>query len=258
MRKGLFLLLAVALGALFIGGCTTGTGETGDKIDTEAFFPNEKDNYWTYLVEGDGADYNQTQTIMDEPDVLLAGQQRIRIQNDSDDDGDYLDVEITDNETNSLQMTGLELYQNGSRVEREFWDDNPFMMLVWDDYGINDGDEWDAWEITGFDNPWFWGLPDGLMDSLGMLLTAEVDGTDDFTYGDDTLTAYKIVVSGDATFEQDDEDPEDWGSYNWQRDYYFVPEFGYVKIQEYQEQYGQMIEADTYTLIDTNVPVPTQ
>lgn len=265
MRKGLIVVLVALFAAAFFAGCET-TVNGGVKIDTQAFFPNDQGNYWTYYVTGGTVNYHETLVIIDDPGyrdgMLLAYDwQRMRVWNDVENDGpdeilNYIDVTIEDNEKDTLGMIGLELYENGSRKAIHFWDHNPYVMLEWDDYGMRKDDSWDAWQHTGFRHPWFWGLPDGAMDTLGMDLRARVVDTETFSYNGTAMTAYVIEVTGTAIFERNDQDSSEWSRYPWQRDYYFVPEFGYVKIQSYTESYGQMIPSTLNTLVETNVPVP--
>ena len=63
-----FLLVLMAGLALVLGGCTSGTGDgDGNGVDTQAFYPNDKDNYWTYSVDSDPVDYNEGWTVIDDP-----------------------------------------------------------------------------------------------------------------------------------------------------------------------------------------------
>ncbi len=255
MRKLLLVLIAGL--ALILAGCTTGTnGDGQQEIDTQAFFPNDQNNYWQYEVDSDPAGYDETWTVIDDPDYLLAGQQRIRSHVDDNPDGTYLDSTIVDDETNSVELVGMEYYDEGSREWLYFFTSDPWTLLIWDDYGISVGDTWDAWNITGVP-PDVFGFGGAPIDSLGFDLDAEVTATEDFQYSnDDTLTSYKIVFSGDIIFEIDGEDPDEWDHYEWQKDYYFVPEFGWVMIQIYEPGIFGVTATDFYTLTDTNVPIP--
>ncbi|HUT98019.1 MAG TPA: hypothetical protein VM054_02985 [bacterium] len=252
-----FLLVLMAGLALILGGCTTTTGDgDGDQVDTQAFYPNDKDNYWTYEVTGDDA-RTETWTCIDDPDYILAnGQQRVRIQDAADADDTYIDVTYEDNEEDSLIYEGVEIYEDGSRELIYFWDDDPWMLLNWKSDGLDVGDNWDSWSITGFNYPEIFGISDTVADELGFDLTADVVDTDEFDYNGETLTAYVIEITGDIIFELDGVDEDQWHHYAYQKDYYFVPEFGYVAIQEYTEQYEQMVPTNHWTLTDTNVPVP--
>ncbi|MCK4593495.1 hypothetical protein KAU45_03265 [bacterium] len=256
MRKLLLVLIAGL--ALILAGCTTGTNGDGNgqqKIDTQAFFPNDQDNYWQYELTGDQTG-TVTQTIIDDPGYLLAGQQRIRNHYDDDPEGDYWDSTIIDDEEDSVEFIGIEIYQDDSREEWALWDDDPLTLLKWDDYGIDEGDNWDAWEVSGIPT-WMFGIfPPEEIDSLGFDLVAEVADTVDFEYDKETLTAYLIEFTGDVTFEDGEVDPEDWEDYKFQIDYTFVPEFGWVMIQQYTNEFGSMVPTVLSTLIDTNVPIP--
>jgi len=256
MRK--LIIVAIAGLALILAGCTTSTNGNGNgqqKIDTQAFFPNGQDNYWQYELSGDETG-TETWTIIDDPDYLLAGQQRIHVHGDDDPEGDYWDSTIIDDEVDSVEWIGIEIYEGGSREEWVLWDDDPFTLLSWDDYGIDEGDTWDAWEVSGIPTWMFEINPPQEIDSLGFDLVAEVADTVDFEYGNHTLTAYLIEYTGDVIFEDDDVDPEDWKDYAFQIDYTFVPEFGWVMIQMYENIYGQLEETRLSTLIDTNVSIP--
>ncbi len=252
-----FLLVLIAGLAIVLGGCTTSTdGGGGNDIDTQAFYPNDKDNYWTYEVTGNDP-HTETWTFIDDPGyVLLKDQQLMRIHEENDPADTYIDVTLEDNEEDSLVYEGIEIYEDGSRKIRFFWDDDPWLLLNWQSDGLDVGDSWNSWSITGFRYPVVFGISDILADELGFDLTAEVADTEEFDYAGDTLTAYIIEITGKITFELDGVDPEDWEDYNFQKDYHFVPEFGFVAIQEYTEQYGQMIPTNLWTLTDTNVPVP--
>ncbi|MCX7021625.1 MAG: hypothetical protein NTW26_05005 [bacterium] len=251
-----FLLVLIAGLAMVLGGCTTSTDGGGGGIDTQAFYPNDMDNYWTYEVTGDDA-RTETWTFIDDPDYILAnGQQRLRIHEAADPDDTYTDVTFEDNEEDSLIYEGIEIYDAGSRELIYFWDDNPWMLLNWQSDGLDVDDSWDSWSITGFNYPELFGISDIVADELGFELTANVVDTDEFDYNGSTLTAYVIEITGDIIFEIDGVDPDEWDHYDYQKDFYFVPEFGYVGIQEYTNQYGQMVPTNRWTLTDTNVAVP--
>jgi hypothetical protein len=253
-----FLLVLMAGLALVLAGCTTSTGGGGggDQVDTQAFFPNDQDNYWTYEVTGDEA-RTETWTFIDDPEYILAkDQQRLRIHDEADPADTYIDITLEDNEEDSLVYEGIEIYENGSRQRIYFWDDDPWMLLSWQSDGLDVNDSWASWSITGFRYPEIFGISETVADELGFDLTATVVDTVEFDYEDATLTAYVIEIYGTITFEKDDVDPDEWRSYPFQKDYHFVPEFGFVAIQEYTEQYDEMIPTNLWTLTDTNVPVP--
>lgn len=254
MRK--LLVFSVAGLALLVAGCTSGTGGgDGQQVDTQAFFPNDQDNYWQYDADSTPVDYTETWTIIDDPDYLLAGQQRMRAHVDGDHDGTYTDTTIIDNETDSVVVVGYEYYEEGSRKWIHFFTKYPWTILKWRSDGLDVGDTWEAWDISGIP-PEVFGFEGAPIDSIGFELDAEVVATQDFEYGGQTLTAYEIRFSGDIILEEDSEDPEDWARYDWRQDMYFVPEFGFVMVQFYEPGIFGVQPTDFYTVVDTNVPVP--
>jgi len=252
-----FLLVLMAGLALVLGGCTTGTGGgDGTGVDTQAFYPNDEDNYWTYTVDSDPVDYNEGWTVMDDPGYQLSySQQRIRSHIEGQPDETVVDSFFTDDETEAVILEGYMAYDEGDLDWHYMFEDDPWTILRWQSDGLDVGDTWDAWLISGIP-PSVFGFEDAPVDSIGFDLTAEVVSTEDFDYQGTTLTAYKIVFSGDVIFEVDGVDEDEWDHYDYQVDYYFVPEFGWVMIQEYTNIWGSLVASDLYTLTDTNVPVP--
>lgn len=251
-----FLLVLIAGLALVLGGCTTSTDGGGNDIDTQAFYPNDEDNYWTYEVTGD-INQTQTWTIIGDPDYILTRSlQRMRIHVEGDPDNTYIDFIMQDDEEESVVFKGVDIYEDGVEQTLETWSDF-WTLLFWNSDGLDVGDDWDAWSISGIEYPELMGVPSSSdYDSYGFELSAEVTDTVDFDYDGTTLTAYLIEVSGDVFFEEDGVDPDEWDSCPWQRDFYFVPEFGFVAIQEYTVTYQHLVESNYYTLTDTNVLVP--
>jgi predicted small secreted protein len=251
MRKLLLVLIGVL--AFVLAGCTTGTGNgDGQQIDTQDFFPNDEDNYWTYAVEADPADYKEDWTVVGDPGYELADLQLFRIHVEGAHEDTYLDEFFTDDETDSVEVEGYASYDEGDPEWIYMFTDNPLLFLEWQSDGLDVDDEWDAWEISGVP-PYVFDLEDAPADTLGFELTGEVVSTDDFDYQNTTLTAYKVVISGDVIFEEDGEETD---RFAWQYDYYFVPEFGIVMMQTYTNEWGTLIPEDFYTLEDTNVPIP--
>ena len=255
MRK--FLVGLIAGLALLVAGCTSGTGNgNGDQVNTQDFFPNDKGNYWTYTVTSDPVDYNETWEVKDDPGYQLCySQQRMRAHIEGDHDETVVDSFFTDDETEAVLLEGYFAYDEGDLDWHFMFEDDPWTLLWWKSDGLDVGDTWDAWDISGIP-PSVFGYEGAPIDSIGFELTAEVAGTNDFDYDGTTLTAYEIRFTGDIILEKDDEDPEDWARYDWRQDMYFVPEFGYVMIQYYTNVWGSLVESDKFTLIDTNVPVP--
>ena len=253
-----FLLVLMAGLALVLGGCTSvpdgGDGDgDGDGVDTQAFYPNDEDNYWTYAVTvGGGGNFDWT--IIDDPGYQLCySQQRMRQHWEGAPDNTYRDTFFTDDETEAIIMEGYMWYDEGDPEGEFMFEDHPWTWLRWQSDGLDVGDTWDAWDISGVPpEVFYWqGFP---ADSLGFDLTADVESAGDFDYKDNTLTAYKVVFSGDIIIELDGVDPEDWEHYDYQMDHYFVPEFGWVKIQIYES--GSLVPDELFTLTDTNVLIP--
>jgi hypothetical protein len=254
MRQFLPVLMAVL--ALVLGGCTTGTGGGGGEIDGQAFYPNDKDNYWTYTVDSDPVEYDETWTVVDDPGYqLLYSQQRMRIHDEGNPDDTYVDAFFTDDEYEAVLLEGYITFDEGDLGWNFMFQDTPWTLLWWNTDGLDVGDTWDAWQISGVP-PKVFGLEGVQADSLGFDLGAEVVDTYDFDYQGTTLTAYEIRYTGKVIFEVDGVDPDQWQQLDWREDRYFVPEFGFVMIQEYTNIWGSLTPADFYTLTDTNVPVP--
>lgn len=255
MRK--LIIVAIAGLALILAGCTTGTNGNGQqKIDTQAFFPNDQDNYWQY--ERSGVETGDvTWAMLDDPGYQLTYDlQRVHIHNDSDPDDTWVDRFITDDEDDSLEYTGYMSQIEGDLDQNIMWNTDPWTLLFWDDYGISVGDTWDAWDVSNLPTDFYDYDPPDEIDSLGFKLDAEVTDTEDFDYNGTTLTAYVIEFTGFLIYEDDEVDQDDWIEVKYQEDYYFVPEFGWVKIQMYEQHQGILQKTTLYTLIDTNVPIP--
>ncbi|MCX7021499.1 MAG: hypothetical protein NTW26_04335, partial [bacterium] len=114
-----FLLVLMAGLALVLGGCTSVPGDgdgDGDGVDTQAFFPNDKDNYWIYFVETEDHNLNEDWTIVDDPGYQLCySQQRIRIHSENNPDDTYQDMFFTDDETEAVINEGYTVYDEGDQ-----------------------------------------------------------------------------------------------------------------------------------------------
>ncbi|MCX7022926.1 MAG: hypothetical protein NTW26_11780 [bacterium] len=258
MRKFLLVLMA---GLGLVLGCTSvtpdggGDGE-GDGVDTQAVYPNDRDNYWTYAVDIEGDDHYEDWTIIDDPGYQLCySQQRIRVHSEGAPDNTYMDLYCTDDETEAVINEGFKFYDEGDQQGQFMFEDHPWTMLRWQSDGLDVGDTWHAWLISGVPPGLFYHEPFPA-DSLDLDLTANVESTGDFYYKGHVLTAYKIVFFGEVIFELDGVDPEDWEHHEFQMDYYFVPEFGWVKIQWYTNEGGSQDPWQLWTLTDTNVAIP--
>ncbi|OGN95737.1 MAG: hypothetical protein A2Y89_05095 [Chloroflexi bacterium RBG_13_51_18] len=254
MRQFIPVLMAGL--ALVLGGCTTTTDGDGNDVDTQAFYPNDEDNYWTYTVTSDPVEYEEDWTIIDDPGYQLCySQQRMRSHVEGDPDDTNVETFFTDDETEAVIVEGYMAYDEGDLDWLFMFEDDPWTKLRWQSDGLDEGDTWDAWLISGIP-PGIFGFEDAPADSIGFDIEAEVFGTNDFDYQGNTLTSYEIRFTGDVIFEVDDVDPEEWDRYEWRQDMYFVPEFGWVMIQMYTNIWGSLVPDDFYTLTDTNVPIP--
>ncbi len=253
MRK--FLVLLLSLTALWLIGCDSTATDGQTEIDTAAFFPNEKDNYWKYSITDDGeiVDY-MTFTVSTDPELLLVeGEQWLRVDFDSMDSNDYFAHKILDDDTDSVQFLAYASFTGGFPDEQDDFDESPRNVLIWDEYGMAVGDEWDCWDVTGL-TPELWDYSGDMWEAVDFSLDAEVTAKEDFLYGSATLSAYKIEYTGTVTL-----DPVGDGtstSAPWQQDLWFVPQFGIVKIQQYDLVNFNLVEAEVLALTDSNVPVP--
>ncbi|OGN95736.1 MAG: hypothetical protein A2Y89_05085 [Chloroflexi bacterium RBG_13_51_18] len=105
MRQFIPVLMAGL--ALVLGGCTTTTDGDGNDVDTQAFYPNDEDNYWTYTVTSDPVEYEEDWTIIDDPGYQLCySQQRMRSHVEGDPDDTNVETFFTDDETEAVIVEG--------------------------------------------------------------------------------------------------------------------------------------------------------
>ncbi len=246
LKKMLSLGLLMTLVVMF-----TACDEIGS-VEGDAYYPNTADNRWQYQESGNS---NDTQTWqIDNDDYTTAGQS-LYVHGDSDDDDDYLEMNIVDNQ-NSLEARGMYHYNNGVMGEYSTFDSTPWVLVKWGSDGLRVGDTWQSFHASGLNNG-FWGFSGFFCDTIGFKLTAEVKGTVTYDYKGTSLTAYHIEHSGSVYFEVGGMDPIDWNLKPYKYDIYFVPRLGYVKTVTYSANWDGSLYPDvTIDLIDTNVPLP--
>ncbi|MCD4733144.1 hypothetical protein K8R78_02775, partial [bacterium] len=223
-----------------------------DKIDTTAFYPNADDNMWQYQESGSDNDINTWQL---ENDNFTAAKQTMFIHDDADPAEEYIAMSVNDNDTDTLKMLALFWYDANGLDSYDTFDNTPWTLIKWDDYGMEVGDKWDSLNTSGRDKD-FWGYSGINCDTVGFDLDGEVKEKITYDYKGTSLTAYLIEHTGKVIYEVTGVDPEDWERYNYQQDFVFVPKLGFVKMVSYYSRNGQMTVDVTENLIDTNVTLP--